>query len=967
MRLRPAALGLWLLLAQAAAAAEPPRVAVRTGTHADFGRIVFDWPSPVDYSVEQAGDVFRLRFASPAEIDLARVARGPRNVAAVEREGETIVIRAVPGARLRHFRLGNRVVLDLMDAEAPAAPVAARPRPRPRPLAPPAAVPRPSTPADGRATAGAAPPAPVPAVQPAAEARPAPAPAAAPVPASAPAPEVRAPAADPPAPSPVALPAPEAIALIPLHDRPGFTVATDAGIALLRRGDRVMVVFDRELVLDPAPLRGHPVLGGTEVLPAGEGTLLRLPLAPPARLAARREGNAWVIEATREEPAADAPVLRSVAEAGPPARLVVLGGLTDGAAGGAIALADPDTGEKLLVGTLRRPGAGMPVGRRLPELELLPTMMGVVVLARSDRVRMRPLADRIIIEAAGGASLALGAAGGREPPAQAMAMSRLMDLPDAPVPALLERLRLQLTTLNETPPLARGPARRAAAETLLALGLPQEAQAMAGLALREDPDARRDARLLLVQGAAALLAGRIGEARGIAEERLPENDEVALWRGLLAAAEGDPAAATALVAVAPLLLAYPEALRRRLLPLAAETLAAGGEAAQAARLIAAAGEEPGLDLARAMVAEAEGRIAEALAAYGAIAAGRDRRARAIALRRATELRLAQGMIDAGAAAAQLEAALPAWRGGAEELALRRRVAELRLAANQGEAAFAMLEETARLFPAAAEALRPALQEAFVAALETAAPAAAATLFDAHPDLMPDGERGEAIVLLLADRLAALDLPQRAAALLERAAARATGAAKAAIGARLAALHAAEGNNRAVLAALDSTEAVGLDEALRIRRGLLRANALARLGDRAAAETLLAGLGPAGAAARAELRAEARDWPAAAMAQMEFLGAAVPPPPAPIEAAQRAALVRAAAYAALAGDEALLDSLRATYGARMAEGPLAEAFALLTSDPLRGIADLPRLQREIGWLRALPSRLEALRAGVQVTR
>uniref|UniRef100_UPI0018DFC2A3 hypothetical protein n=1 Tax=Roseomonas rosulenta TaxID=2748667 RepID=UPI0018DFC2A3 len=80
-----------------------------------------------------------------------------------------------------------------------------------------------------------------------------------------------------------------------------------------------------------------------------------------------------------------------------------------------------------------------------------------------------------------------------------------------------------------------------------------------------------------------------------------------------------------------------------------------------------------------------------------------------------------------------------------------------------------------------------------------------------------------------------------------------------------------------------------------------------------------------------------------------------------------ALARAAAYAALAGEEDALAALREAHGARMAGGPLAEAFDLLTADPLRGVADLPRLQRELGLLRVLPTRLEALRAGVQVAR
>lgn len=756
------------------------------------------------------------------------------------------------------------------------------------------------------------------------------------------------------------------MAVRPLRDAVAIAVpvAEGTGLALFRRGEMLHAVLDRPLALDLAPLRGHPVFAGLEALPAGDATLLRLRLPAPARLLARRDGGAWVIEATREPPSSDAAILRAVAEPGPPARLV-LHGVGMGAAGGVVAVADPETGEPLLVATLRQPGPGVPLARRLPELEVLPSMMGAVVLARSDSVALRPLADGIAVQAAGG-SLALGVAAGREPPAQVMAMSRLLDLPVAPVPALMERLRTQLLAVNEAPPLTRGPRRRDVAETLLALGLPQEAQAMAGLGLREDPRAREDPRLLLAQGAAALLAGRPGEARGILDPRLPQRDEVALWRALLAAVEGEAGAASALVAGAPLLLAYPEPLRARLLPLAIETMAEGGEAEAAARLFAEAGEVPGLDLARAMLAEAAGRRAEALEGYGAVAQGRDRRQRAVALRRAAELRLAAGEIDSAAAAEMLEQALIAWRGGAEEVVARRRIAALRIAAGQGAQAFALLDETTRLFPDKAAALRPELGAAFTAALETAPPLVAATLFDAHPDLLPDGEPGEAAVLLLADRLAGLDLPGRAAALLERALQRAGAAARPAIGARLAALRIEEGDAAGALATLDSTVADGMPEPLATRRTLLRARALARRGAREEAVSVLSALGPAGAEARAELHAEAQDWSAAAAAQREHLAASLPPP-APLGQAGRAAVARAAAYAALAGDDAGLAGLRDAYAARMEGGPLAEAFAMLTADPLRGVADLPRLQREIGFFRAMPSRLEALRGAVQVAR
>lgn len=975
MRRAAIALLAALALATAAPAEEAPRVPLRVGSHADHGRLVFDFPAPVGYRVEEEAGRVLLRFAAPARLDLAAARRPPRNVLAIEEEEGAVGIRVVPGARLRHFRLGNRIVLDVRDP-GPAAEQAA-----PRGAAP-------SSEARGADRAPAAAPV-VPAMPapPAAAAHAAPPPVAAPVAAPAVAPEAAAapettaparPAAPEAGPAATAAPAPDAqralaalAAATPqaLRALPGAAaIAIDAGpaagLALFRRGEWVHLVLDRAVPVEPAALRGHPVFGGLEARPAGEATALRLALAPPARLVARRDGAAWIIEATREPASAEAPPLRLTSDDGPPPRLLLEGGEP----GGVVTLLDPETGETLLVGTLREPGPAVAVGRRLPAFEVLPTMLGAVLVARSDRLVLRPLPGRrFAVQDAGGEGLGLGAAPGREPPPAAVAMTRLLDLPAGPVPALLERLRLALTAVHGAPPLARGPARRDAAETLLALGMAQEAQAMATLAFQEDPRAREEPRLLLAHGVAALLAGRPAEAEGIEHPALPAVDEVALWRALLALARGE-AAAPALLATAPLLLDYPQPLRERLLPQVAEALVAAGEVAGAARLLEEAGDVPGLGLARAMLLEAEGRAEEALAAYAALAEGRDRRQRAAALRRMAEIRLARGALDAAGAAEALERALFAWRGGAEEVALRRRIAALRREAGDGAAAFALLDETARLFPDQAAALAPDLAEAFAAALETAPPLVAATLFDAHPSLLPGGARGEAAVLLLADRLAALDLPDRAAALLWRAAETAGDAAtRAAIGARLAAMRLHGGDAAGALAALEATEAPGLEAALAERRTLVRARALARQGEGEAAEALLARLGPVGAALRAELRAEAEDWAGAAAAMAEHLAASLPPAPEPLRPEDRAALARAAAYAALAGDEAALAALREAHGARMAEGPLAEAFGVLTADPLRGLGDLPRLQRELGLMRLLPRRLEALRAGVQVAR
>ncbi|GGG23110.1 hypothetical protein GCM10010964_09050 [Caldovatus sediminis] len=766
----------------------------------------------------------------------------------------------------------------------------------------------------------------------------------------------------------VADPAPSGRALL-------LPFGPEVGAAAFRRGDAAVVVFDAAQPLDLGTLVGDPVFGAIEARITADATVLRLPLAAPGHLVPRRSadhGQAWLVE-MRQEAAPPARPLATEPEAEPP-RLAVRASQP----GRSIVLADPLTGAPLLVGTLREDGQAMALSRRGAQFDLLPSVLGVVVLARSDALVLRAGLDRFTLSAAGGAELVLGEAwDAPAAAAEAATMGRVLDLPVAPAEALLERLRHLQGAIAAAAPLARAPLRREATEALLALGLAQEAQAMSALAFQEDPRAVDDPRLLLAHGAAALLAGRPAEAASAIEDRrLPEVEETELWRAVLAAARGAPeAAAPVLAGTAPLLLVYPGAVQARLLPSAVEALI--GAAGQRPTLLGAARrlleeaavETPLLALAQARLAEAEGRTGEALAAYDALARGRDRLARARAIHRAVELRLATGALDPPGAAAALEAALFAWRGDAIEVGARLRLAALKREIGDAEGAFALLREAEAQHPDHAGTLRPRLREALLAAMAQAPPLRAVALADASQDLLPEaGEAGVAALMLLADRLIALDLSDRAARLLGVTAVRSLESpARAALGARLAALRLDEGDFAGALLALGATAAVGLPQSLTAEREVLRARALARGGDPQAAAAALRRLGAAGAEALAELLAEARDWPGAAAALAVHVENALPAPPAPLSPEHRRALARLAAFAALAGDEARLAALRAAHGPRMRNGPLGEAFALLTAAPVRGLDDLPRLQRELEAIRTLTSRLEPLRTGGPVTR
>ena len=116
-----------------------------------------------------------------------------------------------------------------------------------------------------------------------------------------------------------------------------------------------------------------------------------------------------------------------------------------------------------------------------------------------------------------------------------------------------------------------------------------------------------------------------------------------------------PPAAAMFAATLPLLLAYPPEMRDRILPLAAETLVAGGEIPTAEALLHARKDDATLDLARAMLQEAQGDSAGALASYDKLAQSRDQSVHARAAVSAVELRLASGAIDARQAAANWRA------------------------------------------------------------------------------------------------------------------------------------------------------------------------------------------------------------------------------------------------------------------------------------------------------------------------
>jgi len=434
--------------------------------------------------------------------------------------------------------------------------------------------------------------------------------------------------------------------------------------------------------------------------------------------------------------------------------------------------------------------------------------------------------------------------------------------------------------------------------------------------------------------------------------------------------EGAPDAAAGFAATLPLLLAYPPALRDRLLPLAAETMVLGGEAAAAERLLDQRKDDAGLDLARALLADQRNQVAPALALYDRLTQSPDRKLRGRAAVRAAELRLRTGAFTAAQAADALDKLIYAWRGDRQELALRLRVAALRQQSGNWRAALALLRETgdgdlAQTWADQKPAIRARMTDVFASAVAEDAHAALqpldlVALLDENPDLLPGGEAGRALAGRLADRLVALDLPNRADPVLAKLlAATPPGVTQAELGSRLAALRLEQGDPTGALEALSASTADKLPPPLDEARTITFARATAARGALAPAVAALAALGtPAADEVRATLLEQAKDWPGAAAALASYAQQAVPADGMLAEAPARV-LLRLASAAAQAGDESLLARLRDRELARMPEGKLADMFRLLTERPVQGVGDLPRAAQEAALARAVPAALKSL--------
>ncbi len=966
----------FLMTATPQAVFAQPTLDARVGDHGSYVRLVFDWPGPVGYSVESQAGRATIAFTKPAILDQTGLKAGlPADVALTAAEnsakGLSVILKMPPKARLRHFASGNKVVVDVVRSDpsapdqtgklAPAPALdadAASPSPPPPPgkngLTPVKPIPEPKSPST---------------LQEKPQEKPA---------------LTAAPAASTETPAKTAkidLPPAKVFSL-------SIPMTKPAAAAVFQRAGYLWIILDRRQEVDTALLRR---LGGEAVLSAEQlsnkdATVVRLVVRPDYYPSLRKEGLLWVVDLTQQfsKPKDIIPI---VAPANLPSGIGMSIKAPD--SGSVISVTDPEVGDIMKVVPVLPLGQGVYPGRDSPDVEILSTAQGVAIVPHVDGLDIRATRGGVTIGTLSGAGLRFSSELDRTQPDQAGATSgSLFDIAawKRGGPENFEANQKVVTaSLNGVSASKRALANLQAARFYFANGYGAEAIGLIHLAALDQPDLADQPGFKALKGGAELLLGQTDLA--IADLDSPDlrNDpEVQMWRGAAhteveAAEDGKPAAWDKLLAAGiPLTKAYPHRLKWLMASLAAQSAVdAGDDQAANAALIQLDREDPTKfeaperDYLHGTYDQMAGHFEKALDDFDSAAEGDNREYRAMAKFAETELSLRTRKISPKEAADQLDKLRFSWREQAFEFHLLLRYAELQREAGDFPSALRALKSLISYYPDdkdtphAVQLMQDIFSKLYLEGqADSMPPVSAIALFDEFKELTPQGPQGDEMIRKLADRLAKVDLLDRAAELLKHQVTfRLQGVERARVGAQLALLDLVNQQPQAALDALTLTDQKGLPADLDQQRRHLRARALGDLDHAAEAIASLEGDTSAEATQlRSEIHWKAQDWAAAAT---DF-EAMLPRPERGAKLDDQAAKIclNWATALVLANDERALAALRRNFYPAIAGTPYQEGFNLLTSALDRDTPDLPTVIAKIKEVEGFKSFLDEYRKRLQ---
>ena len=974
---------LWLLavvtaiaMMSATARAQVPEIPVKVEERANFSRLIFDWPVDAGLRVTRDGPLATLSFDRAARLDLAALRRNlPPPVTGVfaEEGGNRLAVTLdmQPGYRLRHFRSGNAVIVDIL----PAPEDDREEMPEPAQAESGASETPPATPdpnADGGSKTGS-------------EVGTLPLPADDTGAGTGEMPDVATgPARQPVEVAPVgpmrAMTGPggevlPSITVGAARNGNGITLTFPfervAGAAAFRRDQTLWLVFDQAVQLDLGALqvlRPELLAGGGQQF-GSAATVLRLNQAGDLVMtpALARRGLDWVIDlqpGDRRDPATPLEVIVEAATDQP--RVFLPTGEVDPSQQRAFSLRDPVVGDSILVMPLRFAGFGVRGSRQFAQFTLLPSLQGVVVKPWADAVQVRGVPNGIAIDVVTGLLLAATEQARLQldrPTEGLLPIADWRRSDEAPFIEMQDRLYYAFSVAPGGERLDRQRdiirflfAHRFAADVL---GLIEVYRDMQGGLSELDPEMKA------IRGLSQLQMHRLEEAAQ--ELKAPALDgypEIALWRAVLAVEQQDwDEAITQYRDGLGALDDLPPDLRSGIRLAAARAMVEVGAYRDALRELKAfqeldepsRAEQAWAQLTSARANAALDDLKTATSAFEKAIDSGDMEVRVKALYTRAILDFQNKDITRAELIDQIDGLRYAWRGGPFEYNLLRKLGELYLEDGDYRDGLITLRQAAVYFPEratdsaeVAEDMARAFRRLFLEGeADKLDPLTALALYYDFRELTPTGEDGDEMIRKLADRLVGVDLLTQAAELMEHQVNfRLDGVERSRVGARLAVIDLLNKQPEKALAALDDSAESGLPEALVLERRQRRARALADLGRYAEGLQTLEGLDDGRSARlRAEINWRAKNWKATA-ATLEPLADQAARQEGPLSAEERRQILQLAISLALDGENQKIDALRQRFLARLEGTPEASAFEIVTDSLQRNASDIRQLTSAI---------------------
>jgi tetratricopeptide (TPR) repeat protein len=474
-----------------------------------------------------------------------------------------------------------------------------------------------------------------------------------------------------------------------------------------------------------------------------------------------------------------------------------------------------------------------------------------------------------------------------------------------------------------------------------------EAKAVLEVAVAEGRPTAEQPSGLMLRAIAKILMDRSSDAlTDLSNPILDQHQDAPLWRAFALARQSKWSDAregfrNAEAAIRTLPIELQRAALREQLRVAVE-VRDYSEAAQALNDLQTIGVpnelHPSVSVLAGRLHEGLGRISDALTSYRVAMTSPDLPAAAQGRLRELLLRYSLKEMTRAQLLTELESLTTVWRGDETEIEALSWLARMYIEEQRYRDAFFILRTALAAHPNSP--ITRHIQDDATATFEklflgggadTMPPIEALSLFYDFRDLTPAGRRGDEMIRRLADRLVAVDLLGQATELLQHQVDnRLQGAARAQTATRLAVIYLMNRKPDRAFQVLRATRAADLSNELRHQRLLIEARALSDTGRHDLALEVIANLsGREVERLRADILWSARRWREAGE-QLERLYGERWREFTPLNDSERPDILRAAIGLALGEDQLGVDRMREKYGPKMADGPLARAFDVVTT-------------------------------------